>query len=142
MSEKMPSPEELNRIQKENLTDEQIEKDTIREDAYNAGLEAKELQKIYQALKFCENKDVVYVYFTEPGYSGSETGKIINLTATEVQIKRDIDFLAKSKGVGSIFGDGISTIKLDGISTIEIMNKYHPEDKGNTIYTNNPNIYK
>jgi len=44
MSEKMPSPEKLDEIQKDNLTDEQIEKDKIREDAYNAGMEKGEEQ--------------------------------------------------------------------------------------------------
>lgn len=37
MFEQMPKPEELLKIQKEYLSDEQIEKDTIREEAYNAG---------------------------------------------------------------------------------------------------------
>ena len=35
----MPNPVELERIQQENLTDEQIDKDKIREESYNAGLE-------------------------------------------------------------------------------------------------------
>lgn len=42
MKEGMPSPEDLNRIQKENLTEEEIVKDKIREEAYNAGQKHKE----------------------------------------------------------------------------------------------------
>lgn len=37
MPNQMPSPEELEKIQKDNLSKEQIRKDKIREDAYMAG---------------------------------------------------------------------------------------------------------
>ena len=54
----MPSPEELNRIQKENLTDEQIEKDKIREETYEAG-KMKGLQEVQQAHSAQDLRDQV-----------------------------------------------------------------------------------
>lgn len=53
----MPSPEELNRIQKENLIDEQIEKDKTREEVYEAGLKQgkREVYKL-ETGKFKEGK--------------------------------------------------------------------------------------
>ena len=53
MSEKMPSPEELNRIQKENLTEEEIAKDKKREEAYWAGY-----SKHYQENKESDKRSV------------------------------------------------------------------------------------
>ena len=49
----MPSPEELNRIQKENLTEEEIAEDKKREEAYWAGY-----SKHYQGSKESEKRSV------------------------------------------------------------------------------------
>ena len=45
MSNEMPSPDELEKIQKANLTEEQIAKDEIREDAFSAGKMAERKQE-------------------------------------------------------------------------------------------------
>lgn len=59
MKEKMPSPEELKKIQEENMSEKQIEQSAVREENYNAGHEAgkKEAQASKQELEEMKKAD-------------------------------------------------------------------------------------
>jgi hypothetical protein len=61
MSEKTPNSEELLRIQKDNLTEEQILEDKEREGAYNAGKVAgrKQILTKKEYIKFFEDKELL-----------------------------------------------------------------------------------
>ncbi len=77
----MPSPEELNRIQEENLTNEQIEQDKIREEAYEAGGEKvknkiKKIEFLSKELKDkgIEKNDLVRVWLSAKHWKGGPDG--------------------------------------------------------------------
>lgn len=86
----MPSPEELEKIQKENLTEEEIKKDKIREEAYEAGLSAvSNKQKTEQDTETEETKKG-YAIINEVSKNGTHKDIEIYLKNDENEIKGTI----------------------------------------------------
>lgn len=117
----MPSPEELEKIQKENLTDEQIGKDKIREEAFNAGYEKypreeeKRIEDLRVYLEKCKGRAVRIHFKNSAGvYRDGIVKDIYNTTLTLASKKHsDIDFLNKKYDIRDI--EDISHLDVHGI---------------------------